>query len=80
MRWGEPGRCVACGAHIGGLICPGCKAGLWARERVTRCPYGHAYTPENTIHNGQGRRVCRACKNERERARYWRVRDAANGG
>lgn len=34
--------------------------------RITHCPRGHGYTPENTYLN-QGKRICRACGNERMR-------------
>ena len=30
------------------------------------CVHGHDYTPENTIINKKGRRVCRACKRTRD--------------
>ena len=44
--------------------------------RVTaRCLRGHAFTPENTALRADGRgRICRACRRERERARYERER------
>jgi len=34
----------------------------------THCPHGHEYTHENTLVY-DGKRVCRACKNERNRQR-----------
>lgn len=37
------------------------------------CSQGHKYTPENTYLNG-GRRNCRACNNERARARREKAR------
>ncbi|MCW2768163.1 MAG: hypothetical protein JWO11_4122 [Nocardioides sp.] len=49
--------------------------------RVTHCPQGHEYTPENTLVSGKKRR-CRACG--REQSRRWReqqvAREAAEGG
>lgn len=40
--------------------------------RLTRCKYGHEYTPENTyIYRGTWRR-CRACNREAQRRRYAR--------
>lgn len=35
-----------------------------AERKVTHCPQGHEYTPENTIVRG-GKRYCRTCKNTR---------------
>lgn len=35
----------------------------WANR--TRCPQGHEYTPENTVHNSRGRRECRQCGKDR---------------
>lgn len=34
----------------------------------TECPHGHPYDEQNTLHY-QGKRFCRACKNERNRQR-----------
>jgi 5-methylcytosine-specific restriction endonuclease McrA len=38
-----------------------------ANAAKTRCPNGHAYTPENTYSN-HGKRECRTCKRERKAA------------
>lgn len=42
------------------------------KARITHCPHGHEYTPENTIMVGpkKNRRGCRTCYNARSR-RYW---------
>lgn len=46
-------------------------------ERVkTSCPKGHAYDERNTYRNRRGKRFCRACKNERERAKRREARAA----
>ena len=45
-----------------------------AKQRVTECPHGHAYSPENTYELG-GRRFCRECGRERNRA--YKARRAA---
>lgn len=37
-----------------------------AERRVTHCPMGHPYTPDNTIARG-GKRYCRECKRTRWR-------------
>lgn len=29
--------------------------------KITHCPRGHEYTPENTYRNAKGKRICRAC-------------------
>jgi hypothetical protein len=42
--------------------------GRCAGQRVTHCPKGHEYTPENTLHRTRGR-ACRACHCEQERLR-----------
>lgn len=45
--------------------------------RTNRCSGGHEFTPENTIHQGDGTRACRACKNAAARARYHASKEAA---
>jgi len=35
--------------------------------RITHCPHGHEYTPENTIRWADGKRRCRTCDRERDR-------------
>lgn len=41
--------------------------------KITRCPHGHEYTPENTITNKRGQRSCRECKRlAAVRSRYQR--------
>jgi hypothetical protein len=43
-----------------------------AHQHKTHCPKGHEYTPENikpVVVNGYNGRSCRACHNDRERAR-----------
>ena len=45
--------------------------------RVTHCPQGHEYTPENTYSDGKFgylRRECRQCKRKRKAAYKARVR------
>lgn len=39
-------------------------------HRVTHCPRGHEYTPENTRVAKHGGRNCRTCENDRNAARY----------
>lgn len=39
-----------------------------ANSEKTHCPFGHLYTRENTIRNADGKRRCRTCKNDRNRA------------
>lgn len=76
----SPGRCAVCGQPSPAFVCEPCRSTLWApKPRVTHCRHGHAYTPENIVHNGRGRRLCRICKNARERARHARLRQQANG-
>ena len=43
------------------------------KASVTHCPYGHLYTPENTL-GPPNRRTCRQCKLARDRRRYQRYR------
>lgn len=38
----------------------------------TSCPHGHEYTAENTVRAKDGRRICRACHNKRNRDIYYR--------
>lgn len=45
------------------------------RHRVTHCPKGHEYTPENTyVHPTKGYRQCRACQHEWSKRHFRRVR------
>jgi hypothetical protein len=46
-----------------------------AQRARTHCPQGHEYTPENTWVY-RGRRYCRTCRRERERARKSRLKAA----
>lgn len=39
--------------------------------RKTHCPKGHEYTPENTIIQPQGWRMCKICNRISARRRYW---------
>lgn len=48
------------------------KRGYWGSK--THCPQGHEYTPENTLANRYGR-TCYTCKRQRERDRYWRIKN-----
>ena len=42
-----------------------------ARQRaISQCPYGHAYSPENTGFRRDGRRRCKACDRASARERY----------
>ena len=45
---------------------------------VTECPQGHEYTPENTLINERGSRVCLICKRDRGLATYYAKRKAEN--
>jgi hypothetical protein len=48
------------------------------KQRITQCPYGHAYSEENTILARGGRqRVCHACKIRRGRERAVRLKGRA---
>jgi hypothetical protein len=48
----------------------------------TECPYGHKYTPENTLRNGPNGRGCRECGRKRGRdymkRRYWERKSQAS--
>lgn len=48
-------------------------ASAWAPASINAakvaCMHGHAFTPENTYHDPQGRRACRACRRERYAAK-----------
>lgn len=57
-------------------------ADMWAKGRgraanrgITHCKRGHAFTPENTAHQGRGKRRCRICARARDVARLARIRD-----
>lgn len=39
--------------------------GLHANSLKTHCPYGHPYSPENTLVTRRGSRECRTCRRER---------------
>ena len=41
-----------------------------AQSEQTHCKRGHEFSPENTGHNTKGSRICRLCKNERQRGYY----------
>lgn len=45
------------------------------RSATTECPKGHPYDSENTISDSKGRRNCRECVYERNRAYYWRNKE-----
>lgn len=45
------------------------------RSAITHCPAGHAYTPENTLTDRLGRRTCKECTYERNRAYHSRNRE-----
>lgn len=48
--------------------------GRHAMANKTHCPREHPYSPENTVSQQGGRRVCRICKNARQRD--YRVRQS----
>lgn len=59
------------------------EPGLHMREkaaRITHCPQGHPYSPENTIfgttRSGAKSRRCRACMKARRHRAYWSDPDA----
>lgn len=45
---------------------------------VTHCPQDHEYTPENTMINKAGSRVCLTCKRERSLEAYYAKKRAEN--
>jgi hypothetical protein len=47
--------------------------GPWVNAKKTHCPFGHEYTPENTM-TFNGMRSCRQCMNERSAAHHRRKR------
>ena len=48
------------------------------QSNVTECPQGHKYTPENTMINAKGSRVCLTCKRERGLEQYYARRKATD--
>lgn len=50
------------------------RHGTHNKVRVTHCPQGHEYTPENTYMHPRGSRICRECGRERNRAARRRER------
>lgn len=48
-----------------------------ARMDLTHCSKGHKFTKKNTIRRQNGTRLCRTCKNARERARRAELKAAA---
>jgi hypothetical protein len=47
-----------------------------ANAAKTHCPYGHEYSPDNTIFGTTGNRLCRSCWNRNARTRRDKVRAA----
>lgn len=45
-----------------------------AREPVTHCKHGHAFTKVNTYVSKRNTRICRRCQSARGRARYFEQR------
>lgn len=45
---------------------------------VTECPQGHDYTPENTLIDNKGSRVCLTCKRDRGLAAYHAKKEAGD--
>lgn len=48
------------------------------RHRVTHCPQGHEYTPDNTLYEKNGYRRCRECK-RRQGQEYYRRKKLRDG-
>jgi len=46
-------------------LCPSCHRKF---DAPIYCPHGHLYTPENTLLNCRGHRLCRTCQEERRNA------------
>lgn len=46
-----------------------CEMGAYWQSKVTACPKGHAYTPDNTLPNRNGWRGCRECSRAAGRER-----------
>lgn len=49
-----------------------------ALARVTVCPHGHEYTPENTVVTRAGTRRCKACQRKTASDYYYAKRRAAH--
>lgn len=47
------------------------------KSKVTHCPQGHPYSGDNLYIRNCGRRMCRACNNERRRKYHQRAKTAA---
>lgn len=50
-----------------------------AFARITECPHGHPYTPDNLAKDKLGHRKCAECIRQRQRAAYRRKRDVLSG-
>lgn len=71
-RWapGSEEETVAAGGNLvygtrGQNMMDAVRHGTHPTGSVTQCPEGHEYTPENTLVNKAGSRVCLTCKRER---------------
>lgn len=64
------GYCLLC-APIRGL-------GRNKAKPATHCRRGHAFTPENTYHHPNGKRVCRICLNNSSKRHYAKIRMRRN--
>jgi hypothetical protein len=67
--FGEWARTNAMMAREGVKTRPPERPAPVTRIPVTQCPAGHKYTPENTYTSPNGKRHCRTCKREVDRAR-----------
>jgi hypothetical protein len=45
-----------------------------AKKKV-RCQWGHLFLGKNIIYRADGRRICKACRKDRDRAYYLRHRE-----